>query len=104
MGPNFRWKSGHWVHQDPSPWGKNELSYSSENRDQPVTGTQTVQTGRGGGGLLTEQSEIDREGMERRDRQSLTLLPSDCSLCKVRGLAEGWQMQTKRGGKGGGRE
>lgn len=53
---------------------------------------------------MTGQSEIDREGMERRDRQSLTLLLCDCSLCKVRRLAEGRQMQTKRRGKGGGRE
>lgn len=103
-GNQFKWKRGPWVHQNTSPWGKNESSYSSQNRDQPVTGTQTVQTGRGGGGLLTGQSEIDREGMERRDRHSLTLLPCDCSLCKVRGPAEGRQMQTKRRGKGGGRE
>ncbi len=74
MGPNFRWKRGHWVHQNTSPGGKNETSCSSQNRDQPVTGTQTVQTGRGGGGLLTGQSEMDQEGMERRERHSLPLL------------------------------
>lgn len=70
MGPNFRWKSGHWVHQDPSPWGKNELSYSSENRERSAghRDTDSADGARGRGSI--DRTERDRPRGNGKERQA----------------------------------